>query len=186
MNSDGQMTLFDYLGKPEYLTENDRLKNYVNQVLDKVHDRIISYDANYPNLEYSERISLAKRLNVNSGGGCSDYIYNITRDGIDIDFKNSKSKWIAHHVGWPMFDERYNGVSRVVEIPDCKYSGHACNKEELWKVADTLDGFVTEDRHKNKCQKVCCRLCDVRLCGVRCNGSKEPEVKNENNRRKIY
>lgn len=48
----------------------------------------------------------------------------------------------------------------------CQYSNHKCNKEELWKIANTLDGIT--------CNKVCCRNCDVRLCGARCNGSDEP------------
>ena len=49
---------------------------------------------------------------------------------------------------------------------ECLFSGHTCNKEELWKVADTLDMVA--------CPHVCCRSCDVRFCGARCNGSEEP------------
>lgn len=49
----------------------------------------------------------------------------------------------------------------------CSFSGHECNKEELWKVADTLDEIM--------CPHVCCRRCGTRLCGARCNGSEEPE-----------
>lgn len=49
-------------------------------------------------------------------------------------------------------------------ITNCKYSGHKCNCTEIWKVADTLDDI--------KCPHICCRLCDQRLCGARCNGSK--------------
>lgn len=45
----------------------------------------------------------------------------------------------------------------------CKYSGHACNKEELWNVADSLDYI--------NCKKICCRQCEEILCGARCNGS---------------
>lgn len=52
----------------------------------------------------------------------------------------------------------------------CFHSGHVCNKRELWKIADTLDEIM--------CPRVCCRACNVRMCGARCNGSKEPiEVK---------
>lgn len=50
----------------------------------------------------------------------------------------------------------------------CKYSGHECNKEELWKVACSLD-----DIH---CPHTCCRQCRVKGCGARCNGSKEPNT----------
>lgn len=46
----------------------------------------------------------------------------------------------------------------------CKYSGHACNKENVWAVADTLDD-------KPQCPHVCCRNCEIKTCGARCNGS---------------
>lgn len=52
---------------------------------------------------------------------------------------------------------------------ECTFSGHSCNKSELWKVADTLDNI--------NCPHTCCRSCDIRLCGARCNGSEEPEKK---------
>lgn len=48
----------------------------------------------------------------------------------------------------------------------CSHSNHTCNKEELWKIADTFDDI--------NCEHVCCRACSVRGCGVRCNGSTEP------------
>lgn len=44
----------------------------------------------------------------------------------------------------------------------CKYSGHVCNKENVWKVADTLDD-------KASCPHICCRKCDVKGCGARCS-----------------
>ena len=50
----------------------------------------------------------------------------------------------------------------------CKYSQHTCNKTELWKVADTLDEL--------QCPHVCCRKCNTRNCGARCNGSEEPRA----------
>lgn len=49
----------------------------------------------------------------------------------------------------------------------CNYSQHSCNKAELWKIAHTFNDFV--------CPEVCCRACDIRLCGARCNGSEEPQ-----------
>lgn len=49
----------------------------------------------------------------------------------------------------------------------CKHSEHECNKEELWKVADSLD--------ETQCPHVCCRQCNTRECGARCNGSTEPK-----------
>ena len=50
--------------------------------------------------------------------------------------------------------------------PICKHSKHTCNKKELWKVADSLDEI--------QCPHVCCRMCNTRNCGARCNGSEEP------------
>jgi hypothetical protein len=47
----------------------------------------------------------------------------------------------------------------------CKHADHVCNKKELWKIADTLDDI--------KCPHVCCRKCDIELCGARCNGTKK-------------
>ena len=52
---------------------------------------------------------------------------------------------------------------------ECSFSGHTCNKENLWEVADTFDDFL--------CPHVCCRQCNVKLCGARCNGSEEPTEK---------
>ena len=50
--------------------------------------------------------------------------------------------------------------------PECSFSGHTCNKQNLWEVAHTLD-----DIH---CPETCCRQCNIRLCGARCNGSEDP------------
>lgn len=48
--------------------------------------------------------------------------------------------------------------------PKCQYSGHVCNKENVFAVADTLD-------LEKPCPHICCRGCDNRLCGARCNGA---------------
>ena len=57
--------------------------------------------------------------------------------------------------------------TEIEKIPFCEHSKHTCNKKELWKVADTLD--------ENQCPHVCCRMCNTRNCGARCNGSEEPK-----------
>lgn len=49
----------------------------------------------------------------------------------------------------------------------CSFSGHTCNKKNLWEVADSLDEL--------QCPHVCCRKCNTRNCGARCNGSEEPQ-----------
>lgn len=60
-------------------------------------------------------------------------------------------------------------LKEVVEENNiCKHSEHTCNKEELWKVADSLE---------TECPHTCCRSCKVRMCGARCNGSAEPKEK---------
>ncbi len=68
--------------------------------------------------------------------------------------------------GHPTKTESGRPGTKCIKNHICKHSGHTCNKEELWKVANTLDGIT--------CNRVCCRQCDVRLCGARCNGSEEP------------
>lgn len=52
------------------------------------------------------------------------------------------------------------------EEKNCQFSGHTCNKENLWDIADELDEV--------ECQHTCCRECNEKLCGARCNGSEEP------------
>ena len=51
-------------------------------------------------------------------------------------------------------------------VKECEFSHHTCNKHELWRIADTLDEL--------QCPHVCCRKCNTRHCGARCNGSEEP------------
>lgn len=55
----------------------------------------------------------------------------------------------------------------ITEDKVCSFSGHTCNKKNLWEIADTLDIL--------QCPHVCCRKCNTRNCGVRCNGSEEPK-----------
>jgi len=50
----------------------------------------------------------------------------------------------------------------------CQFSGHECNMEESHRIA-YMDLDILN------CPEVCCRNCDIRLCGARCNGSKEPD-----------
>ena len=74
-----------------------------------------------------------------------------------------------------IFDYMAAANEKQVELPDpeglpkdiCQFSQHKCNKAELWRVADELDEL--------QCPHVCCRRCNTRLCGARCNGSEEPQ-----------
>lgn len=52
----------------------------------------------------------------------------------------------------------------------CKFSGHSCNKEELFKIAAEDNPF---------CPHVCCRFCSEKMCGARCNGASEPSFVRE-------
>lgn len=61
------------------------------------------------------------------------------------------------------------GLYKPKEPQICKLSNHTCNKEELWKVADTLDEII--------CPHICCNICFQKQCGARCNGSNEPKEK---------
>lgn len=63
-----------------------------------------------------------------------------------------------------VFEYYYDQVMRI-----CWYSNHACNKKELWKIADSFDG--------TQCPHVCCRRCNTRGCSARCNGAPEPKVR---------
>ena len=56
---------------------------------------------------------------------------------------------------------------KATQPKECNFSGHTCNKKELWKVAHTLDDI--------ECPETCCRNCKVKMCGARCNGSEEPK-----------
>lgn len=61
---------------------------------------------------------------------------------------------------------RKKAVTENNEKPICKYSNHTCNKEVLFALATESNPF---------CPKVCCRFCNTKYCGVRCNGSEEPK-----------
>lgn len=65
----------------------------------------------------------------------------------------------------------YDFITKAAELNVCKFSGHTCNKEELWKVAESLDDPF--------CPHVCCRFCNTKHCGARCNGSEEPQKEAE-------
>ena len=56
---------------------------------------------------------------------------------------------------------------KATQPKECNFSGHTCNKKELWKVAHTFDDI--------ECPETCCRNCKVKMCGTRCNGSEEPK-----------
>lgn len=93
--------------------------------------------------------------------GCCDYDYHKNNDYCVLG-----DKWIPKNDSEmaPGYYKAPGGEDAQI----CKHSGHTCNKQELWKIADTLDEIM--------CPHVCCRSCNTRLCGARCNGSEEPKA----------
>ena len=55
-------------------------------------------------------------------------------------------------------------VESVNKARTCEYSKHSCNKENLWKIAESLD---------EECPMTCCRNCNNIQCGARCNGAEQ-------------
>lgn len=45
----------------------------------------------------------------------------------------------------------------------CAFSGHKCNKDYRFVVADEMDDCI--------CPHLCCRMCSELMCGVRCAGA---------------
>lgn len=69
--------------------------------------------------------------------------------------------WVKEMKGQITISEYLKDLEQRKRI--CEFSNHPCNKEELWKVAETLDYIY--------CPRTCCRACKERFCGARCNGS---------------
>lgn len=155
---EGQLSLFDFIESPKQENNVDRQRKIEQEVVDNVLNWTIRCVQGWSKLSREERIEQAKIANNHSGGGRSDYMWQCNLNGIDITFDKPIGKCIAVHIGWPMFDDRVFGR-------ECKFSGHTCNREELWKIAESLEV---------DCIKQCCRNCKVKCCGARCNGSEEP------------
>lgn len=64
-------------------------------------------------------------------------------------------------------EEKKEPAKVFEDKPVCTFSGHSCNKKELWNVAQSLDNVF--------CPHVCCRKCSDRQCGARCNGADVPK-----------
>ena len=77
-----------------------------------------------------------------------------------FDFLNQKEKATDSEEDLKQNDDDIN------QKPICKHSQHPCNREELFKIANSLDDI--------KCPEICCRLCKINTCGARCNGAPAP------------
>ena len=126
---------------------------------------------NYFKAEHSEKekIDFLKKEYGIGGWSTEEGFLNHDANGIDIKFDKPIEKTTAIHLGWMMVARRIDELIEkgLYKPKECKFSGHTCNKEELWKVAETLDDPF--------CPHVCCRKCATKQCGARCNGSEEPK-----------
>jgi len=155
---EGQLSIFDIF---DFLKEDDtekainKQRQIENEVIERIYNWTIRYCKDWKKLPQKDRITKLKEANNHSGGARDNYLWDCNLRGIDITFDEPIGKCTGVHIGWPMVDK--NLRQKV-----CKFSGHTCNREELWKVADSLDEI--------ECIKVCCRQCKIKLCGARCNG----------------
>lgn len=182
-NCDGQMSLFDFIDSPAEENYTDiEAKLYKDTILRgsgfaNGKTRICKYFED--EADTKKRADFLKQ-EYGVGGWSTDFGFvDCGAGGLDFNYSEewktehpSKSRLV--HSGWPMVAQK---IAELIESgeykPDiekkvCEFSGHTCNKEELWKVAIEID---------TQCPKKCCRLCDIQDCGARCNGApKEPPI----------
>lgn len=143
---EGQISIFDF---EEYLPEGKDKRR-----------------AEIKRINEGDRISPAQEYYINTGR---------------TDYWQNRDDYPCNNCGW---DKNgccgYNTKDNYCVLGDkwkpkekdtkqvCKHSEHTCNKEELWKVAETFDDI--------SCSRTCCRNCKESLCGARCNGSEAPSV----------
>ena len=165
---DGQMSLFDFLEKPEVEPGGGVVHRYLrygpHTLVPEVRENIKAYLEKHgvPDWVKWDKKSLPC---VN----CTWF------DGKNCQAGNHTCHFEFEYLICDMFrksitERKPNTVGDVFpSLPNCEFSGHTCNKSELWRVADTLDDI--------ECPHTCCRQCKVTLCGARCNGSEEPKPK---------
>lgn len=201
---EGQMNLFDFI-KPEKINTKPRTEEITERELLKgsgfVEGKTRIY--NFFQSEHTEKEEVAFLKKEYGVGGWSipEGYADHDANGIDLKFDKEKVGNVTGlHIGWPMVAVRIkkliaegkykpdelspaeqwaedtgfsdywsHDIEFVNDKPVCKYSQHSCNRKELWKAAHTLDNI--------ECPEVCCRKCEVKACGARCNGSEEPKDK---------
>ena len=182
-NCEGQISLFDTFSE-QMLVKRDVTQEYFNQALLKgtgfEDGKKRVYELYQKFMSQSERIKALKKEygtgGASFGAGVEIGLCGWWADACTytINYKTENGKE-EKAFSWVEVENRlhrlvYQGkyYTPPNERPICEYSGHACNRENVWAVADTLDD-------KKDCPHVCCRLCEVKCCGARCNGSSEPE-----------
>lgn len=169
---EGQLSLFDLFETPKEETKSD-----VSEIRDRellrgsgfAEGKTRIYNYFKAGHTEKERIDFLKKEYGIGGWSTKEGFLNHDANGIDIKFNELIGKTSALHLGWMMVSKRIDElIEEGLYKPNvCKFSEHTCNKEELWKVAESFDDI--------ECPKVCCRNCKVKCCGARCNGSEEPK-----------
>lgn len=139
---EGQISIFDF---EEYLPEGKDKRR-----------------AEIKRINEGDRISPAQEYYINTGR--TDYWQNEQKV---ICKKSSECEAYPAGCGGTIEPCRFGGPFKFSKTV-CTFSGHSCNKEELWKVAESFDDI--------SCSRTCCRNCKESLCGARCNGSEAPSV----------
>ncbi len=183
---EGQMSIFDFLGETKQNFPPRPKYTCGAWVID--HGRRVKFDEIKPNKYYVADYStcshkwlkivylLEKKsdslmyVDDDKGikrGWCWGNSYSALTRRQYVDCKRDDSKGEAATSGWWYEVE-------PEEKPICKHSGHTCNKEELWRVAEEIG---------EQCPHTCCRACNNNMCGARCNGAPQEDnkrVKGEN------
>lgn len=173
---EGQLRLFDYL---EHEQEEKAIDT--NTIVDREILKGSGFSDgrtriyNYFKACHSEKEKIDFIKNEYGIGGWSidEGMLDHNAGGIDIKFDKPIGKTTGIHLGWMMVVRRIDMLmeKQLYKPNECRFSGHTCNKEELWKVAQSFDDI--------ECSKQCCRNCKITLCGARCNGSEEPQKEAE-------
>lgn len=181
---EGQISLFDTFGEQMYV-KRDWASEYFTEALlrgtgfEDGKKRV--YELFKKFMPSDERI---KALKKEYGTGGESFGFGVEIGlcgwesdavGIEIQYKTTSGKekklfsWLEVEKRLHRLIDQGKYYKPIDNRPICESSKHVCNKEQIWEVADSLDD-------KEKCPHVCCRVCEVKGCGARCNGSSEPEA----------
>ncbi len=175
---DGQISIFDYM--------HESIPNFDTMSIKDAADRIgkklglefkESYrygDENENAVEYTAK---NKKLKIDIY--FSHYVDTVNdgRRFLSVDIQNTRHEGFSspcesieealEMIRKKIKDNKLRDEQPTNQTSICEYSQHECNRTELWKIADSLDDI--------ECPHKCCRACDVKCCGARCNGSEEPQ-----------
>lgn len=140
--------IFDRGGKCKYIKESESDFCYFGDKRLGVGDHI-----------YSVSGGKITNLIITNTIGCSDNYFTCEDRNGNITYSSVLSIREWWDVSYELIKKSRFYVEKKV---NCKYSGHSCNKKELFRLAEEMNPF---------CPHVCCRLCSEKICGVRCNGA---------------